>query len=315
MSVNSKHLVSTNISDAHLVAARVAGFDAAVYGLPDETFPVLFEHHSHDILIAATKLSHFVTGRHSPTDAVRIMWGRILQWLYRYQDIPALKWAPTVGPTYSRDEPLPKDTERQAVRRAMQWYLESRLIPTSEQDKVVRLAMKEDGLLPPPLLNEPVGDGSFGILQCYISGISPDGLQKRNAVRRGDNNCEASMAFALASKLDGDKQKLQVAGNILDYYLFSSEARKGDRADPNHGAYGLIAWGVDHPAWLKANYGDDNARQMMGILATAAITNSARWNEALCMCMLVIPALRVPFARPWKATRITGAGPTVCPRR
>ena len=286
LSINSKHLVSANVSDAHMVAARVAGFDTAVYGLPEETIPVLFEHPSHDILIATTKLSHFVTGRHSPTDAVGIMWLRILQWLYPDKDIPALKWTPTVGPTYRRDEPLPKDTERQAVRCAMQWYLESKLIPTGEQNDVVRTAMKGDGLLPPPAPNEPIGDGSFGVLQCYMSGISPDGLQKRNAVRRGDNNCEAAMAFALAAKLDGDKEKLQIAGNILDFYLFSSEARKGARADPNHGAYGLIAWGVDHPAWLKANYGDDNARQMMGILATAAITNSPRWNEAACMCML-----------------------------
>ncbi len=286
MSINSKHLVSVNVSDPHVVAARVAGFDTAAYGLPEETLAVLFEHPSYDILVSTTKLSGFITGRHSPTDAVKSMWHRILKWLYRDQDMPELHWSPAVGPTYRRNESLPNDTERRAVHRAMQWYLESRLIPTDEQDETVRLAMKGDGLLPPPLPEEPVGDGSFGVLQCYLSGISPDGFQNRNAVRRGDNNCEAAMAFALAAQLDGDKQKLQIAGNILDFYLFNSEARRGARADPNHGAYGLIAWGVDHPAWLKANYGDDNARQMMGILATAAITNSARWNKALCTCML-----------------------------
>ena len=286
MSINSRHIVSVNASEPHMVAARVAGFDTAVYGLPEETLPVLFEHPSHDILVATTKLSHFVTSRHSPADAVRVMWQRILQWLYRDCDIPQLQWTAAVRPTYHRDEPLPKDMEEQAIRRAMQWYFGSKLLPTDEQDEMVRLAMKEDGLLPPPVPDEPCGNGSFGVLQCYMSGIGPDGFQKRNAVRRGDNNCEAAMAFALASKLDGDKQKLQIAGNILDFYLFSSEARKGARADPNHGAYGLIAWGIDHPAWLKANYGDDNARQMMGILATAAVTNSARWNEVVCMCML-----------------------------
>jgi hypothetical protein len=286
VSINSRHFVSVNVSETHMVAARVAGFDTAVYGLPEKTFPVLFEHPMKNMLIATAKLSNFVTGRHSPVDAVKIMWQRILRWLYRDYDIPELKWTPTVRPTYHRDESLPKDTEKQALRRAMQWYLTSGLLPNGEQDEIVKLAMKEDGLLPPPLPNEPFGNGSFGVLQCYMSGISPDGFQKRNAVRRGDNNCEAAMAFALASKLEGDKQKLQIAGNILDFYLFSSEARKGVRADPNHGAYGLIAWGIDHPAWLRANYGDDNARQMMGVLATAAITGSARWNEAVCMCML-----------------------------
>ena len=44
VSINSKHFVSVNVSEPHLVAARVAGFDTAVYGLPEETFPVLFEH-------------------------------------------------------------------------------------------------------------------------------------------------------------------------------------------------------------------------------------------------------------------------------
>ncbi len=42
----------------------------------------LFEHLTDGILIAATKLSHFVTGRRNPADAVKTMWHRFLQWLY-----------------------------------------------------------------------------------------------------------------------------------------------------------------------------------------------------------------------------------------
>jgi hypothetical protein len=286
MSVNSKHFVSVDVSEPHMVAARVAGFDTAVYGLPEKTFPVLFEHPRRNILVATTKLSHFVTGRHSPKDAVEAVWHRILQWLYPNQHIPELEWIPTVHATYQRNESLPKDVEKKAVCRAMQWYFNSKLLPNEEQDKTVKLAMQKDGILPPPSTDESIGNGSFGILQCYMSGISFDGFQMRNAVRRGDNNCEAAMTFALASKIDGDKNKLQIAGNILDFYLFNSEARKGARADPNNGAYGLIAWGIDNPDWLKANYGDDNARQMLGILTTAAISGSSRWNEVVCKCML-----------------------------
>jgi len=286
MSIHSKHIVPVDVPEPHLVAARVAGFDYAVYGLPEETFPILFEHPMKDMLIATTKLSHFVTGRHSPTDAVRTMWGKILQWLYRDQPLPELGWTPTVKTTYQRNGSMSKDIEKQAIRRAVQWYFNSRLLPTAEQDKVVKRVMQKDGLLPPPSPNEPIGNGSFGVIQCYMSSISLDGFQMRNAVRRGDNNCEAAMTFALASKLMGDEQGLQIASNILDYYLFNSEARKGTRANPKHGAYGLIAWGIDHPAWLRANYGDDNARQIMGILATAAMTNSERWNETVCLCLL-----------------------------
>jgi len=78
MSINSKHFISVNVSKPHMVAARVAGFDTAVYGLPEETFPILFEHPMKNMLIATTKLSHFVTGRHSPIDAVKTMWQKIL---------------------------------------------------------------------------------------------------------------------------------------------------------------------------------------------------------------------------------------------
>ncbi len=53
----------------HLVSAWVAGFDTAVYGLPDKTWPLLFEHPQGHLLVATTKLSHFVTGRYSPSDA------------------------------------------------------------------------------------------------------------------------------------------------------------------------------------------------------------------------------------------------------
>jgi hypothetical protein len=43
---------------------------------------------------------------------------------------------------------------------------------------------------------------------------------------------------------------------------------------------------VTNDAWYKANYGDDNARQMMGTLATAALSGEDRWDEAMMMCLL-----------------------------
>ena len=58
--------------------------------------------------------------------------------------------------------------------------------------------------------------------------------------------------------------------NLLDY-VFSPEMESMGRSDPKHPAFGLIAWGAISPAWMIANYGDDDARVILStILASAA---------------------------------------------
>ncbi len=288
MAINAKHFLPVEAGHAHVVFARVAGFDTAVYGLPEKTWPALFEYADGNMLVATTRFSNFVTARFAPADAVTQMWQTILSWLLRGSTIQELRWTATVRPSYSRDEPLPEDIERRAVERAIRWYAKSKLLVTETMDKRVRevMAPNANGTLGTPAPDEPTGDGSYGIMQCYLSGIGPDGGQARSAVRRGDNQCETAMTYALAGRLTGDKRSMKVGENLLDYYLFDSEARKGARADPEHGAYGLIAWGVDNPSWMVANYGDDNARQMLGIMTTAAGTGEHRWDEALALCLL-----------------------------
>jgi hypothetical protein len=94
------------------------------------------------------------------------------------------------------------------------------------------------------------------------------------------------MAMAFGGAVLAKKEYSATARNILDFYLFTSDARKKERGDPEHGAYGLIAWGITTPAWYTANYGDDNARVMLGTLAAAALTTTDRWDEAIMMCLL-----------------------------
>ncbi|MGI6415712.1 MAG: hypothetical protein ACOX1P_08605 [Thermoguttaceae bacterium] len=123
----------------HLVSAWVAGFDTAVYGLPGETWPLLFEHPQGQLLIATTKLSHFVTGRYSPSDAWHSVWRMIFGWLTPGAAPPELAWTPTVRPTYGRDEPLPKDAELSALKRGAEWFLKSRfLVHPAWKDKYAR---------------------------------------------------------------------------------------------------------------------------------------------------------------------------------
>jgi hypothetical protein len=61
-----------------LVVARVAGFDKAVFGLPEQRWPLLFEVPDRKLIVATSKLSGFVSGRYSPTREWRRLWEHLL---------------------------------------------------------------------------------------------------------------------------------------------------------------------------------------------------------------------------------------------
>lgn len=74
---------------AILALARVAGYDRAALGLPEQVEPLLFLHpmpflHG-ETMIATTKLSHFVRGRCAPTEAWQATWRMILDRAFDFQ--------------------------------------------------------------------------------------------------------------------------------------------------------------------------------------------------------------------------------------
>ncbi|MBM3494511.1 MAG: hypothetical protein FJX72_09375, partial [Armatimonadetes bacterium] len=94
-----------------IVLARVAGFDTALFGLPERTWPLLYEPDD-GLIVATTKLSSFVAGRYAPTDAWAEVWRHILCGLMPGVRIPALRWTPTVAflpmPAMPGCPPMPK---------------------------------------------------------------------------------------------------------------------------------------------------------------------------------------------------------------
>ena len=286
LGINGLHYVTVNASQPHVVAARVAGFDTAVYGLPSATAPLLFELPDANVLVATTSFSRFVTGRYAPTEAWRTVWAAILRWLAPDAVWPELEWASMVRPSYGRQDPLSSDAERQALERGVTWFLRSKLLVHPSRLDDVNRASSGDGLLPTPPPDAPVGDGSLGILEAPLSIILADGSQMQSVSRRGDCTAESALALAFGGALLDDPELSAIARRLLDFYLFESVARKGDRADPDHTAYGLVAWGIGSPAWTVANYGDDNARLMLGTLGTAALLGTDRWDEAMMLCLL-----------------------------
>jgi len=286
LAIHGLHFVPVTAEKPHVVAARVAGFDTAVFGLPKTTFPLVFEHPRGNVLVATTCLSRFVRTRYAPQDAWRTLWQGLLKWLRPEAPVPRLAWTPVVRPSFTRDEPLPADAEKQALRRGAEWFVRSKLLVHPDRLKEIEEASRSDGLVPTPTAEAPIGDGSLGILEAPLSILRPDGSQMQGVARRGDCHGESAMALAFGGKVFGQSEWAAVACNLLQYYYFTSEARKRERGDPAHGAYGLVAWGITSPAWYTANYGDDNARLLLGTMATAALTGDDRWDEAMMMCLL-----------------------------
>lgn len=191
-----------------------------------------------------------------------------------------------VRPAFGPRENLPPGAELAALSRGVGWFLRSKLLLDPSRLEAVNRAAAGDGLLPTPPPDAPDGDGSLGILEGPLSVVLADGSQMLSVSRRGDCTGESAMALALGGRLLDDPDKIAIARRLLDFYYFTSDARRRERGDPAHGAYGLTAWGIGSPAWYKANYGDDNARLLLGTMATAAVTGETRWDEAVMHCLL-----------------------------
>jgi hypothetical protein len=199
--------------------------------------------------------------------------------------VAELNWTPVVRPSYGPEERLPPDAEREALRRGAEWFVQSKLLVTPARLEEA-LRTRPILRLPPPPSDAPLGDGSLGIFEAPLSIIRADGSQIQSVARRGDCSGESAMALAFGGRLLDRPEQMAVAKNLLNFWYFASDARKKERGDPRHAAYGLVAWGIDSPAWYVANYGDDNARLLLGTLAVAALEHDDHWDEAVMMCLL-----------------------------
>ena len=118
------------------------------------------------------------------------------------------------------------------------------------------------------------------MLEGASSFVHADGTQNWRYWLRSDCMGEASMAMALGGVLCQRGADKAVAAKLNDFIYFTSDLCRGPRADPASPSYGLIRWHLDD-ANGGIYYGDDNARCMLGTMATAAVLNEARWDEPL----------------------------------
>ncbi len=282
LAIHGCHFLPVTAEKPHIVLARVAGFDTAVYGLPDDVHPILFEHPSGNVLVATTKLSQFVTARYAPTDAWQAIWAWILGWVMDGNTAVSLEWTQTVRPSYARDQELPLDVEKRALRRGVQWYFNAKLFPDASwpDDR----SSYKDRVGPEAEPGWALGDGSHGMLEGFNAAVNHDGIQHVRWWLRNDCMGEGTMALAFGAILNRDQRSRTTALNLGDFIFFRSEITKGPRGNPFTPSFGLMSWDVNQN--LGVFYGDDNARSMLGTLACAALLEVDRWDEKILRCML-----------------------------
>lgn len=304
LGLNGLHYISgeTKIESPYIVAAKVAGFDKAIYGLPEKTDPLLFKLPDTHILVSTTCFSNFVSGRYAPQQKWSIIWKRILEYLFSGKEIKDLKWDPEVKVTYRKDEKLPRNYQRKSIKNGIEWYANAKmLIADSFADSLQNLINSGiEGIE----WNEniPLGDGSNGSMECVFSEIDKNGSQPLGIIVRGDCVSETAMAYALSGTVLKNKELLNISYNLLDFYLFNSVATKNEYGNPLHPAYGLIPWGISNHNWYKASYGDDNARFLLASIVTSEILKTKRWNDKLMRSLLSL--LRTTGQNGFRGSRI-----------
>jgi hypothetical protein len=236
------------------------------------------------VLVAATKLSQFITGRYEPVKSWGIVWSWILQWLCPQAPARVGEFQPTVRPTFGRDQRLPENAELQAFQRGVAWYSKAKLFVDSSWEKTAEERVALGGASPPPGRDWPVGDGSAGVLEGFSNTIEYDGSQLLGWGRRNDCAGETSMAMAFSSVINGKARDAEIATNLNDFIYTHSQLAQGPRNDPASPSYGLVGWGL--PDSLGTYYGDDNARSLLGTIGAAALLISDRWDQVVLRCLL-----------------------------
>jgi len=302
LSISGLHYLPLQVDKAHIVAARVAGFDHAVYGLPEKNAPLLFELPDAPILVATTNLSQFISGRYAPQQAWGNVWEAIFQYLQPNKKTEQLTWQPVISAFYEKDENLPDDYQKASIQKGIQWYINAKmLVPSSYEDTLQRMIESGNERLKWSA-DIPAGDGSHGAFEAVMSTIDAEGNQPIGIIKRGDCISETAMAFASAGTVLKNADYFNIAEHLLDFYLLHSSATQNEYGNPQHGAYGLIPWGISNTAWYKASYGDDNARVLLSALTTAALTDTDRWNATLMKSLVAL--LRTTGKNGFRGNRI-----------
>ncbi len=285
LTIRADHVAELPGGQPLLSLSKVAGFNTAVFGLSQESWPVLAQPDGEPgVLLASAPLSCYSSLRFAPEMAWTTVWKRILGWVGVGKAVSRVQIQTSIEPSYTKIEPIKPDAATDAVRRGVGWFSKAALFLTPDSkktfDKEASNWYDRVGPMPPG----SAGDGSLGMLEGFNSQVHEGGSQYLRWWRRADCNGEAAMAHALAGRLLKDKRLGQVAHNLGDFLCFQSPFTNGPRSDPANSAYGLVGW--SDPGATGTYYGDDNARFLLGMVAAESVTHEPKWDDVIARCLL-----------------------------
>ncbi len=124
---------SDSINHPILVAAKVAGFDKAVYGLKDtETRPVLYYRTPH-LLVSTTCISHFASDRYMPEQKIKSLYEYIFRWLLSKNTVTFSSWITYITPSYTPSDVLPENAGYESIKKGIEWFYNGHFLENTER--------------------------------------------------------------------------------------------------------------------------------------------------------------------------------------
>jgi hypothetical protein len=225
-------------SCVHVMGARVAGYDTAVFGLPTDpnaSTIVLFSATA-DVLISTTHLSNLITARYGPL----VAYTALLRFMFTKLGLPTTALKPLVAsvrPHYSPDEMLPTNSQAAAVEAAVHHlavtsgllysgrdYMDSG--STSDVATLVRRCPVSAAYNDTHQHNTTCIDEGFGSNIDFLgrqSGESGDCpacgclVKGQCANTRTDDNAQSAIGFAVAGWVLNDTRYSNIAAAIVEY--------------------------------------------------------------------------------------------------
>jgi len=218
---------------SHLVAARVAGYRDACFGLEDaQQYPLLFDAPDcSNILISVTPLASFIQSRFAPAADWKNVIGRLLGFLAGTEKI-SIDYQMSVHPAYQADETMAEDYEAVAFKNNAEWFYREMIYNHH---------------------------GTIGVFEGYTSVIDVTGRQWIMPTMRGDCLGECAAVGALDYAISGERQGREMAEGLVRTMLDTPEVRDCCQASQTFGS--LFFDNAN-----RSVYGDDNSRAALGAI-------------------------------------------------